>query len=195
MSGVFMTMPKREEAMMIRIVGQRIAMLGLGVLSVLIVAGAAAAELKVGDPAPPFSLQGSDGKTYSLEDFKGKSAVVLAWFPKAFTGGCTKECKSLRDNSKALHELKVAYFTASVDKPEDNKKFAESLKLDYPILSDPDKTVAQAYGVISQRGFANRWTFYIDKEGIIRTIDKAVKTEQAGPDVAAKIKELGLEAK
>ncbi|HKI19575.1 MAG TPA: peroxiredoxin [Isosphaeraceae bacterium] len=195
MSGLYKTMPKREEVMMIRIVGQRMAMLGLGVLSVLIVAGAAAAELKVGDPAPPFSLQGSDGKTYSLEDFKGKSAVVLAWFPKAFTGGCTKECKSLAEHSKALHELKVAYFTASVDQPELNKKFAESLKLDYPILSDPDKTVAQAYGVISQRGFANRWTFYIDKEGIIRSIDKAVKADQAGPDVAAKIKELGLEAK
>jgi peroxiredoxin Q/BCP len=192
-----MTMPKREEVMMIRIVGQRMAMLALGVLSVWVVAGAAAAELKVGDPAPPFSLQGSDGKTYSLEDFKGKSAVVLAWFPKAFTGGCTKECKSLRDNSKALHELKVAYFTASVDKPEDNKRFAEELKLDYPILSDPEKTVAQAYGVISPRGFANRWTFYIDKEGTIRAIDKAVqsRTEQAGSDVAAKIKELGLEAK
>ena len=195
MSSLYMTMPKREEVMMIRIVGQRIAVLGLGVLSVLIVAGAAAAELKVGDPAPPFSLQGSDGKTYSLEDFKGKSAVVLAWFPKAATKGCTKECKSLRDNSKTLHELKVAYFTASVDKPEDNKKFADDLKVDYPILSDPDKTVAQAYGVISQRGFANRWTFYIDKEGIIRTIDKAVNVEQAGPDVAAKIKELGLETK
>jgi peroxiredoxin Q/BCP len=195
--GGSITMPKRGEVMMIRIAGQRLAMLGLGVLSVWIVAGAAAAELKVGDPAPPFSLQGSDGKTYSLEDFKGKSAVVLAWFPKAFTGGCTKECKSLRDNSKALHELKVAYFTASVDKPEDNRRFAESLKLDYPILSDPDKTVAQAYGVMSPRGFANRWTYYIDKEGTIRAIDKAVqnRTEQAGSDVAAKIKELGLEAK
>jgi len=180
---------------MIRLVGQRMAMLGLGVLSVLIVAGAAAAELKVGDPAPPFSLPGSDGKTYSLEDFKGKSAVVLAWFPKAATKGCTKECKSLADHSKALHELKVAYFTASVDKPEDNKKFAEDLKLDYPILSDPTKAVAEAYGVISQRGLANRWTFYIDKEGIIQAIDKAIKVDQAGPDVAAKIKTLGLEAK
>ena len=182
---------------MIGIVGKRMAMLGLGVLSVLIIAGAVAAELKVGDPAPPFSLAGSDGKTYSLEDFKGKSAVVVAWFPKAFTGGCTKECKSLRDNSKALHKLKVAYFTASVDAPELNKKFAESLELDYPILSDPDKSVAKAYGVLSQRGVASRWTFYIDKEGIIRSIDKAVKarTEQAGADVAAKIKELGLEAK
>ncbi len=143
-SGVYMTRPKRQEVIMIRIAGQRMAMLGLGVLSVLIVAGAAAAELKVGDPAPPFSLPGSDGKTYSLEDFKGKSAVVLAWFPRAFTGGCTKECKSLAEHSKALNELKVAYFTASVDKPDVNKKFAESLKLDYPILSDPDLKAAHS---------------------------------------------------
>jgi peroxiredoxin Q/BCP len=167
-------------------------MLGIGMLLVSVAAGAAAAGLQVGDQAPAFSMVGSDGKTYSLEQFKGKSAVVVAWFPKAFTGGCTKECKSLRENSKALHELKVAYFTASVDKPEDNKKFAESLDLDYPILSDPDKTVATAYGVLSERGYANRWTFYIDKEGVIREIDKSVRAPQAGPDVAAKIKDLKL---
>jgi peroxiredoxin Q/BCP len=165
----------------------------VGVISVFIVAGAAAAELKVGDPAPAFSLEGSDGKTYTLEQFKGKSPVVIAWFPKAFTGGCTKECKSLRENSKALHDLKVAYFTASVDKPEENKKFAESLELDYPILSDPERTVGLAYGVVDPtRGIARRWTFYIDKEGIVRAIDKVVKVDSAGADVAAKLKELKL---
>jgi peroxiredoxin Q/BCP len=76
-----------------------------------------------------------------------------------------------------------------------NKKFAESLGADYPILSDPDKTVAQAYGVMSPRGFANRWTFYIDKDGIIKEIDKKVNPDKAGADLAAKIKELGLEGK
>jgi peroxiredoxin Q/BCP len=171
--------------------------LGLAIGLVLLGgASVAQAELKVGDKAPEFTLQGSDGKTYSLDQFKGKSGVVIAWFPKAFTGGCTRECKSLRENSKALHELKAAYFTASVDTPEENKKFAESLDLDYPILSDPTKSVAQAYGVVNpQRGFANRWTFYIDKDGIIREIDKSVKPDQAGPDVATKIKELGLDSK
>jgi len=177
---------------MSRSMGTRIAMMGVGILLVSIAAGAAAADLQIGDQAPAFSMVGSDGKTYTLDQFKGKSAVVIAWFPKAFTGGCTKECKSLRENSKQLHELKVAYFTASVDTPELNKKFAESLDLDYPILSDPDKTVAKAYGVMSARGFANRWTFYIDKEGIIRAIDKSVNAPQAGPDVAAKLKELKL---
>jgi peroxiredoxin Q/BCP len=178
---------------MFRNVGGRTAMLSLGILSVFIVAGAAGTELKVGDAAPAFSLAGSDGKTYTLEQYKGKSAVVIAWFPKAFTDGCTKECKSLRENSKSLHDLKVAYFTASVDTAEENKKFAESLDLDYPILSDPDKTTAKSYGVINPaRGMANRWTFYIDKDGIIQAIDKEVKVDKAGADVAAKIKKLGL---
>ena len=60
-------------------------------------------ELKVGDPAPDFTLQASDGKEYRLSDFRGKQAVVLAWFPRAFTSGCTVECKSLAENGDLLH--------------------------------------------------------------------------------------------
>jgi peroxiredoxin Q/BCP len=87
----------------------------------------------------------------------------------------------------------VTYFTASTDTPEDNKKFAESLGLDYPILSDPGKDVAKAYGVVHQgRALPERWTFYIDKEGVIRAIDKTVKAGQHGADVAAKLAELGI---
>jgi peroxiredoxin Q/BCP len=178
---------------MLRIVAPKTALLGLGVLATFFLAGAVADDLKVGDKAPEFSLEASDGKTYTLEQYKGKSAVVVAWFPKAFTGGCTKECKSLRENSKSLKDLKIAYFTASVDTAEQNTKFAKSLDLDYPILSDPDKTVAKAYGVLNTaRGFSNRWTFYIDKEGVIKKIDKEVKVDKAGADVAANVKELGL---
>jgi len=184
---------------MIRNIGRLVTTLGLGIGLVLIGgAGAVRAELKVGDKAPAFELKGSDGKTYTLDQFKGKSGVVIAWFPRAFTGGCTKECKSLRANSKALHELDVAYFTASVDPAEKNKQFAESLELDYPILSDPDMSVAGAYGVLMARGavkMANRWTFYIDKDGIIKEIDKSVKVDTAGEDVAAKVKKLGLSSK
>jgi len=173
-------------------------LLGLGSLFLLAVpvpSRAAEAELKVGDKAPNFSLPGSDGKTYTLADFKGKQAVVLAWFPKAFTGGCTKECKSIHENADKLKTLHIAYFTASVDTPELNAKFAKSLELDYPILSDPSKKVATAYGVVHEgRPVAERWTFYIDKNGIIKDIDKGVqkRTEQAGQDIAAKVKELGL---
>jgi thioredoxin-dependent peroxiredoxin len=167
----------------------------LALLGLALMAGSASAadELKVGDKAPDFKLQGSDGKTYQLSDFKGKQAVVLNWFPKAFTGGCTAQCKSLKAQSDLLKPLKVAYFTASVDKPEDNAKFAKSLDVDYPILSDPDKTAAKAYGVVSAtRPVAQRWTFYIDKDGVIKAIDKNIKTAKAGEDVAAKVKELGL---
>jgi thioredoxin-dependent peroxiredoxin len=168
-------------------------LLGLGAFAGFGSVNAAEGELKVGDKAPAFELKGSDGKTYSLDQFKGKQAVVLNWFPKAFTGGCTAQCKSLRENSAALKPLNVAYFTASVDTPEYNKKFAESLDLDYPILSDPDKNVAKAYGVVHEgRPVPERWTFYIDKEGIIKKIDKEIKTKEAGTDVAKTIKELGL---
>jgi peroxiredoxin Q/BCP len=168
----------------------------LGLLAIAVsVRPAGAADLKVGDKAPAFSLQGSDGKTHSLADYKGKKAVVLAWFPKAFTGGCTAECKSFRENSDKIKPLNVAYFTASVDTPELNKKFAESLDLDYPILSDPTSEVAKAYGVVHEgRPVAERWTFYIDKDGVIREIDKKVqgRTKQAGEDLVSKVKELGL---
>ena len=98
---------------------------------------ATAEELKVGDVAPDFTLQGSDGKTYRLSDYHGKQAVVLAWFPKAFTPGCTTECKIMAEHGSKLKKFDVAYFTASVDKPEKNKDFAKSVGADYPILSDP----------------------------------------------------------
>ncbi len=170
--------------------------MGTGLMFVWGAGRVLADEPKLGEPAPAFSLPGSDGKIYSLADFKGKSAVVLAWFPKAFTGGCTAECKSFAQEGNLLKGLNVAYFTASVDVPDYNKKFAESLSCDYPILSDADKSVAKAYGVVHEgRAVPERWTFYIDKEGIIRAIDKKVVTAKAAPDVAAKLKELGIAAK
>ncbi|WP_435016111.1 peroxiredoxin family protein [Tundrisphaera sp. TA3] len=168
------------------------ALLGLLVIASFAGGTASAAAPKVGDKAPDFTLQGSDGKTYTLADFKGKQAVVINWFPKAFTNGCTAQCKSLKANSDKLKPLGVAYFTASVDQPEENAKFAKSLDLDYPILSDPDKATATAYGVLGPRNVAQRWTFYIDKDGVIKAIDKQIKTVNAGEDVAAKVKELGL---
>ncbi|MGV3774789.1 MAG: peroxiredoxin [Verrucomicrobiales bacterium] len=169
----------------------------LGMIMFSLLSGMVAmAALSQGDVAPSFELKGSDGKTYKLSDFKGKQAVVVAWFPKAFTGGCTAECKSLKENGEKLKKLDVAYFTASTDDPETNKKFAESLQLDYPILSDPAKDVAKAYGVVNEeRKVPFRWTFYIDKNGRIAYIDKDVKTDQHGSHMIQKLKELGVKEK
>jgi peroxiredoxin Q/BCP len=156
----------------------------------------AAAELKPGDKAPDFELSGSDGKTYKLSDFRDKQAVVVAWFPKAFTPGCTEECKSLRAGGKQLRAFEVAYFAASCDTPEENKAFAKSLKLDLPILSDPQGEVARAYGVTdAARKLPRRWTFLIGQDGKILHIDKQVKTKTHATDVAAKLAELGVRKK
>jgi peroxiredoxin Q/BCP len=161
--------------------------------------GRAAEPLKAGDAAPSFELPGSDGKTYKLSSFKGKQVVVLAWFPKAFTGGCTKECQSFGAHSAALREFEMAYFMASCDPVEGakgNRAFAQSLAADFPILSDVEKSVAQAYGVVTaERNVPLRWTFYIGKDGKILYIDKDVNTGNHGADVAAKLKELGVAAK
>src|SRR5436190_22815413 len=101
----------------------------LAALAVPLMAQAPSADLKVGDPAPNFKLQATDGKTYQLSDFKGKKAVVVAWFPKAFTQGCTIECKSLAANGEKIRQFDVSYFMASVDPLEGeqgNKAFAET---------------------------------------------------------------------
>jgi peroxiredoxin Q/BCP len=150
-------------------------------------------ELQVGDQAPNFTLKASDGKTYSLADFKGKKAVVLAWFPKAFTQGCTIECKSLAEHGDMIKKYDVQYFMASVDPLEGeqgNKAFAEAHKADFPLLSDPTKETAQAYGVLNGRPVASRWTFYIGKDGKILAIDKAVKPATSAEDMAAKLGDL-----
>ena len=90
----------------------------------------------------------------------------------------------------------MAHFAASVDTPEDNRKFAESLGLDFPLLSDPGKQVASVYGVVTpERQLAQRWTFYIGVDGKILYIDKKVSPATAGQDLAAKLGELGIAKK
>jgi peroxiredoxin Q/BCP len=179
-------------------------LLTLGLVATLVAGMTAqgAAELKVGDMAPDFTLPGTDGKTHKLSDYRGKQAVVLAWFPRAFTTGCTIECKSLAENGEKIRRYNVTYFMASVDSLEENIKFAKatSVKLgekvvekkeaDFPMLSDPDKTVAKAYGVLNERGIASRWTFYIDRTGRIAAIDKMVRPETSAEDMIAKLGEL-----
>jgi thioredoxin-dependent peroxiredoxin len=174
--------------------------LSVGAVASSLCSFAAAAQtttkLKPGDPAPDFTLQGTDGKTYKLSDFRGQKAVVLAWFPKAFTPGCTAECKSLRSEGGDLRKFEVAYFTASCDDVETNKRFAESLGLDYPILSDPSRETAKAYGVVSgDKKNAARTTFYIGKDGRILFVDDNVKAGSHGSDVAARLRELSVPEK
>jgi peroxiredoxin Q/BCP len=98
----------------------------------------------------------------------------------------------LTEHGPKIREYDVTYFMASVDTLDDNTGFAKKESADFPILSDPGKATAQKYGVLSERGFANRWTFYIGKDGRIAYIDKAVKTATAGADVAARLAELGV---
>jgi peroxiredoxin Q/BCP len=152
--------------------------------------------LEAGAAAPEFSLPGSDGKTHSLAELRGKQAVVLAWFPKAFTGGCTAECKSLTEGGAALRAYDVAYFAVSTDTPEENKKFAESLGADFPILSDPSGETAKAFGVLGKDGkHARRWTFYIGADGTIKDVDREVKPATAAPDVVQRLESLNIPKK
>lgn len=153
--------------------------------------GAQAADLKVGDPAPDFTLRASDGKTYTLSEFRGKQAVVIAWFPKAYTSGCTVECKSLAENGHLIRKYDVSYFMASVDPLEDNVGFAKATGADFPLLSDPSREVAKAYGVLTM-GYAMRETFYIGVDGTIVKIDRDVTPATSAQDMAANLGELGI---
>ena len=170
--------------------------------------------VKVGDMAPDFTMQGSDGKTHKLSEYRGKQAVVVAWFPRAFTQGCTIECKSLAENGDKIKKYDVAYFMASTDSIEDNTKFAkatsvtlqgrggapatvvEKKEADFPLLSDPTKEVATKYGVLMANGqAANRWTFYIDKTGKVVAIDTAVRPATSAEDMITKLDELKIAKK
>ena len=170
----------------------------LGAMVLMMATGAngqtPAVELKVGDQAPDFSLAASDGKTYKLSDFKGKKAVVVAWFPKAYTRAAP---------SSASRWPKTATRSGSTTSPtswpastalEDNKGFAEKEKADFPLLSDPTKATATAYGVLARGLRASRWTFYIGKDGKILGIDKAVQPKTSAEDMVTKLGEYGVEA-
>ncbi|MCA0900425.1 MULTISPECIES: peroxiredoxin [Microbulbifer] len=155
-----------------------------------------AMALEVGSPAPEFSLKASDGKTYTLSDFKGKQAVVIAWYPKAFTKGCTIECKSLAENGDLIRAYDVTYFMASTDDLEDNTKFAEEMKADFPLLSDPTGEVAEAYDVkMPVLNMAKRVTFYIGKDGNILKIDRDIQPATSAQDMAQTLGELGVDKK
>ncbi len=152
-----------------------------------------ATALEVGDAAPDFSLEGSDGNTYRLADFKDRQAVVIAWFPKAYTSGCTIECKSLADNGHLIRKYDVTYFMASVDPLVDNIGFAKEQGADFPLLSDPTKEAARAYGVLNPMGYASRHTIYIGKDGRVLAVDKQVRPATSAEDIAARLGELAID--
>jgi peroxiredoxin Q/BCP len=146
-----------------------------------------------GDIAPDFTLLGSDGKTYTLADFKGERGVVLAWFPKAFTGGCTKELAALRDSAAELATFDAAVFMVSLDTPDENRAFAESLGAPQVLLSDATGLTASAYGVMADSGkYAKRVTFYIDREGLVRFVDSKVDVTSAGSAIGQRLESLGF---
>ena len=156
----------------------------------------AADRPEVGDKVPEFSMKGSDGKSYAAKDFVDKQAVIIAWFPRAFTGGCTKECKSMKESGELLRQFDVAYFTASTDPVEKNADFAKSLDLDYPILCDPKGENAKLFGVYqADRNAASRVTFIIGKDGKVLSVISSVKTESHGEELAKMLEELGVAKK
>ena len=161
--------------------------LSLGTLSV------SATDLKVGDLAPNFNLQATNGDYYQLSDYKNKQAIVLAWYPMANTRGCTFECKSLVEKGHLIREYNASYFMASVDPLDDNRDFAEKTKADFPMLSDPSKKVAKAYDVLNLFRVASRVTFYISKTGHIIKIDEDISPQTAAEDIANNLKLLGVE--
>jgi thioredoxin-dependent peroxiredoxin len=163
-------------------------------LCLLLLPAAAIADApSVGAMAPDFTLQASDGKTYTLSEFRGKQAVVLAWFPKAYTKGCTIECKSLAQNGHLIRDYDVTYFMASVDPLDDSKGFAKENSADFPLLSDPTKATAEAYDVLMPLvNIAKRHTFYIGKDGRILKIDTDINPETSAQDMANTLGELGV---
>lgn len=152
-----------------------------------------ATELKVGDEAPNFKLQATTGDYYQLSDYKGKQAVVLAWYPMANTRGCTIECKSLVEKGHLIREYNASYFMASVDPLDKNRAFAKKTGADFPMLSDPTKETAKAYDVLNIMQMASRVTFYVSKEGKIMKIDEDISPKTAAEDIAMHLESLNVE--
>jgi thioredoxin-dependent peroxiredoxin len=146
----------------------------------VIFAGALAAQtappkthLKVGDTAPDFTLPATTGKQVSLGEFRGKKNVILAFFPAAFTGGCTKEMLSYQAGIAKFDAMETQVFGISTDFIASQKKFAEEVKASFPLLSDHMRKVSKDYGVLMEEsGLANRSTFVVDTDGKITHIEE-----------------------
>jgi peroxiredoxin Q/BCP len=148
-------------------------------------------ELKVGDRAPDFSLRDERGLPVSLKDHVGSKVVVLYFYPKDFTSGCTAEACSFRDNYRLYQDKGAVVIGVSVDSVESHSKFSEKYNLPFSILSDDGKDVARAYGVLGLGGFlAKRVTFIISKKGTIAHIFPKVDVKQHNEEVLRALEEL-----
>ena len=124
-----------------------------------------------GEKAPDFSLKAQDGRTVSLHDFLGKSNVVLYFYPKDFTVGCTTEAKAFSENYDEVLKMGAEVMGVSSDSQETHDKFAESCHVKFPLLSDEGGKVRDAYGVKHTLGIVpGRVTFVIDKAGVVRRV-------------------------
>lgn len=150
---------------------------------------------KIGNLVPDFTLQDQDGNNVRLKDFRGKSNVVLYFYPRAMTPGCTVQACSLRDSSSELAALDTVALGVSPDKVARLRKFADRDQLNFTLLSDEDHAVAEKYGCWGLKKFMGResmgilrTTFVIDKEGRLRHIIDKVKTKSHHDDVIGWIK-------
>jgi peroxiredoxin Q/BCP len=151
----------------------------------LFFASAPASELSAGDTAPGFALTDQEGRQHRLADYYGQW-LVLYFYPKDDTPGCTKEACSLRDEFAAFRQLEVAVLGVSLDDSDSHKAFAKKYHLPFPLLSDTGGTVAKAYGSLGGFGpvrYAKRHTFIIDPEGRIARAWRKVSPAAHGSEL------------
>lgn len=162
-------------------------------LSFAIVAalGLSAADLQPGMPAPAFQARDQGGRMVRLSDFKGMKPVVLYFYPKDDTPGCTAQACSLRDGYQAIQDMGAVVLGVSADDERSHAAFAAKYSLPFSLLADPDRQIISAYGVkMPVLGVAKRWTFIIDKDGVIRHIVNDVDTQNHDDQVLALLKTL-----
>ncbi|MFP4462348.1 MAG: peroxiredoxin [Guyparkeria sp.] len=153
--------------------------------SLFFVGGANASDLSPGDAAPAFALPDQDGETHRLADYRGQW-LVLYFYPKDDTPGCTTEACSFRDNINRLIAQDAAVLGVSMDSVESHADFAREHELPFPLLADPEGEVVERYGALSDFmvvKFAKRQTFIIDPEGNIATIYRKVDPDEHVKDV------------
>ncbi len=150
-------------------------------------------EPKAGDKAPDFRLPSTRGKDITLKEFKGKD-VILYFYPKDDTPGCTKEACSFRDHESDLSKAHAVVLGVSTDSLESHDKFKSKYNLNFPLLSDETADVAKMYGVWKEKNLYGRrsWgvartTFWIGADGRIRKIWKKIDTEKHAEDVLAEM--------